>query len=126
MPQEAEARYVGQRVDSVEPGQQRAGRVEPRGIGDELTVSLDIDLVFLHCGGEDAHAQRLAENELVARFRIAVLLDLAGMHQPEHYQTVDRLDRIDAVSARDRDTGLAADRFAAREDPPDDFRRKLV
>ena len=48
------------------------------------------------------------------------------MHETDHDQSVDRLDRVDAVAAGDRDAGRCADRFAAVQDAADRLHRQLV
>ncbi|KAG0732470.1 hypothetical protein G6F23_014287 [Rhizopus arrhizus] len=126
MPQKAEARHVGDRVHAVQRGQRRARAVQARGRVDHHAVARVVQPVLLQRGRQDAHAQRLAQDQHVARPRIRVALETAGVHQAHRRQTVDRLDGIDAVAARDRNARVLADRFAAAQDVGDDAMRQHV
>ena len=48
------------------------------------------------------------------------------MHETNHDQSVDRLDRVDAVAPRDWDAGRCADRFATVQHAADRLHRQLV
>ncbi len=49
---------------------------------------------------------------------------MAWMNDPHRCQPVDRLERIDAVTAGDRNAGLGTDRLPTTQDFADDIRRE--
>ncbi len=121
---QAEAGDVGQRMHAVQRGQLGPGRVELRRRSDHPRIAGSVEALLLQRRAEDAHAQRLAQHQDVARAGVGVAAQLARVDQAEHDQAVDRLDRVDAVAAGDRDAGGAADAGAAVEDAPDGRRRQ--
>jgi hypothetical protein len=113
--QQAEARHVGESVHAGEACQLQAWSVELRRAGNQLPILRAADLLFLERRPVHTHTERLAENDLVSGPRSGVPLHEGRVDETDRHETVDRLDRIDAVSARDRNAGAAADRFAAVE-----------
>ena len=126
MAQQSEARDIGQRVNARESGQPHAGSIELRRAGDQFPILSVGDLLLLERGAVDADAERLAEDDRVARLRLRVALDAARIDQADGDQAVDRLHRIDAVAAGDGNAGSLADRFAAVEDSAHRLERQLV
>ena len=93
---------------------------------DHSGVSGGVDRILLQGRRKDADPERLAEDDAIADAGIGIAFDQLRMDQSEGDQAVDRLDRIDAVAAGNRDPGGAADRFAAGEDARDDLCRQHV
>src|SRR5205085_10202309 len=82
-------------------------------------------LAFLQRSAHDADAERLAENQYIARPRAVIAFDAVGMNQSEGDETINGLERIDRMSARDRDVRLSANRLSAGDDALYRFDRDL-
>ena len=119
VPCQTKAGDVGERMDAVERGQLRPGRVQLGRGREHPLIGRVVELPLLERCRHHANAQRLAQHQHIAGAGIRVALHPGGMHQSQRHQAIDRLDRIDRVSARDRDARLATDRRAAFEDPAD-------
>ncbi len=74
---------------------------------------------LLQCGAEEADAQRLAKDQLVAGPGAGVPFEVVRVDQTDGDETLDRLDRVDRVPSGNRDPRLAANRFAALENALD-------
>ena len=74
----------------------------------------------------NADAERLAEDERIARPRADVALQMLRIDGSNRDQAVDRLERIDRVPACNRNAGLGADRFASLEYPADSLHRQPI
>src|SRR3954453_14723338 len=114
VPDQAEARYVGDRVDCVHGRKSDARRVEPgRGI-DELTVCCAAQLTLLERGAHDADPQGLPEYHYVTGARTVITRHAIGVHEPKCNETIDRFRRVDGMSTGDRDPGRIAHGLSTR------------
>src|SRR2546427_3684377 len=59
-----------------------------------------VQQVLLECGRQNAHAQRLAQDQHVAGPGVGIALHLAGVDDADADQAVDGLDRVDRKSTR--------------------------
>ena len=126
MTQQSETSDVGHRVHAGEPRQLNAGRIELRGGGNQLAVLRVSHRLLLDRGAVDTHAQRLPQDDLVTRLRVGIALDVPRIDEADGNQPVDGFDRIDAVTAGDRNPGALADGFPTFENSPDRVDRQLV
>src|SRR5574343_19318 len=116
---QGEAGHVGERMHAWQGRQRRAGGVQTGGGVDHLRVAFGGQCVLLQGGRQHAHAQRLAQHQHVTGLGACIALDAPGVDQAQGDQAVDGLDRVDGVTARDRDAGGLADAGAAFEDAAD-------
>ncbi len=113
-------------MDGLELAETRPGRVELGGGRDHRLVAGRVELALLQCRADDAHAERLAEDQLVARPRAGVAFQVPRIDQADGHQSIYRFDGIDGVAAGDRNAGTRAHRLAAFEDLADHVERNLV
>ena len=123
---QTKTRHVGDRVHAGQLGQQRAGRVQLGGVGDHFAVARIVEFELLERSRINAHAQRLAQHQHVAGLGFGVAAHAVGVDQTHGDQTVDGLDRIDGVAARNRNAGCAAHVLPAAHDGTDHVERQLV
>ena len=97
-----------------------------RGRIHHLPITFRIKFAFFQGGTQDAHAQRLAENQHITRLRRVIALDVVRMRHPHADQTVDRLGRINGMTARDRNACRFAYRCAAGKNVAYGFQRQLA
>ena len=124
--QQAETGDVGQRMHAGQAREFGAGAVELGRRLDHGGVALSVEFALLQRRRQDAHAQRLAEDQHVARLRRGVALEVLDLDDADAHQAVDGLDRIDGMPAREWNAGLAAHRLAAFQDLRDHFVRQHV
>src|SRR5690349_24647408 len=113
MAKQAESGDVGHRVDGIGRAEIDSRRVEFRRAVDQVAIGGWRQRILSQRGSVDAHAQRLAQDERIARPRAAVALDAVRMSAADDGETVDWLDRVDRMSAGHWNAGFFADRFAA-------------
>src|SRR5690606_41761631 len=106
--------------------QAKASGVRPGGAVDHRPVARRRQPLLLEGRRKDTYAQRLAEDEAVARSGAGVALEASRIDQADRNQAVDRLDRVDGVSASNRDAGGGAYRLPAFEDAPDGLGRQPI
>ena len=82
VPKQAKAGDVGQGVHGVAARQRDAGPVELRRARRSCGVAGGVELIFLERRAEDAHAQRLAEDQRVARPAPALRCKRCGWTRP--------------------------------------------
>ena len=121
MSEKTETRHIRERMDPCHVGERQARRIELRRGFDELCIRLVAQFALLERGAHDADAERLAEDQHVARFRAAVALHPGGMNEAERHEPVDRLQRVDGVATRDRYAGRIANRASTGNDALDHF-----
>ena len=107
--QQAKAGDIRQGVHARQLGQIGARAVQLRGGADHGGVAGGIEQFFFERGRQNAHAQRFAQNQHVARLGIGVALELPGIHDTNGHQPVNGFDRVDRMPARQRDARSAAD-----------------
>jgi len=116
MAEQAETGHVGDRVHPVDAGQLLPEPVELGGGGDHCPVTGIVELALFQRRAAHADAERLGQDEQVARLCTGVAQHAAGMDEAERHQPVDRFGAVDGVPAGDRDAGFGADGGAARDD----------
>src|SRR6185312_9736951 len=126
MTEQPKTRHVRHSVYARDCGQLRARAIQARrGINQRL-ITLGGESLLPEGGGEYADAERLAEHQGISRMCLAVAFHAMRMHHPDGCQTVDRLDRVDAVPACNRNAGLRADDLATAEDLADRRERQRL
>jgi hypothetical protein len=126
MAEQPEARDIGQRVHAGLVTERDAGSIQLRRAGDHRRIPGSIELLLLQRGAIHTDAERLAEHQCVAGLRTSVAFQVAWIDEADGDQPVDRLDRIDRVTAGDRDAGARTHRLAAFENLADRVHRQLV
>ena len=99
-------------MDALHAAERDARRVEPCRAGEQRAVMGVIEPALFERRAVNADAERLAEDERIARPRADVALQMLRIDGSNRDQAVDRLERIDRVPACNRNAGLGADRFA--------------
>src|SRR6202030_2514645 len=84
------------------------------------------ELSPLSGGGENSVADRLGENELVARSRSGVCEEKIGMRTASHRETVFELGVHHGVSPDDERSGLVNLVLASRQDSAQDIEREVI
>src|SRR5580704_17835621 len=126
MAEQTESRDVGHRVYSARTRKRLPRQIELRGQLDHRTIAALLQEPFLKCRRKDSNAERLAEDNDVARMRTAVALDEERIDDARDREAIDRFHRIDAVATGHGNTGLPANRLAAPQNVPDRLLRQYV
>src|ERR1700733_9140713 len=103
-----------------------ADLVEQRGRGNHLRVAALAERVLLDGRGVDADADRLGENESIARFRAGIAPDLLRRAGADNGKPIDRLRAVDRVPACNRDAGARAGGGATLQNFTNDLRCNLT
>ena len=116
MTRQAKTGHIGDGVHTVQRGQIGAGCVELGSHRNHAGVALGAEFFLLERRRQDAHPQRLAQDQPVAYAGIGIALDALGVHQAQGHQAIDGLHRIDGVAAGNGDARRLADRGTASQD----------
>ena len=108
MPDQAKARDVGAAVKLESLGQANRGLVKGAHRVEHRAGVILFDKLALNGRGDDARADRLGQQQDIARACAAVGEHTVEWHKAAHGQAVLGLVVVDGVAARDRATGLDA------------------
>ena len=123
---QAKTCHIGQGMHARVFGQGNAWAVELCGQADHVLVARNAQRFFFERGRQNAHAQRLAQHQHIAHLGAVVALDLGGVNQAHHHQAVNRLHRVNGVSASNRNACGVTHILAALQDAPDGVNRQHV
>ena len=126
MPGQSETGHIGQGVHAVQRRQLGPRRIELGGHRKHAGVAGFVQLFLFERSRQNAHAQRLAQNQPVAHAGIGIALDALGVHQPQSDQPVNGLHRIDGVATGNRDAGRLAHGRTPSQDLADGFQREHI
>src|SRR3990170_5020204 len=112
MPQQTEPGHIRHRMHLFDRRQRMADRIQARGGLDQRGVDRSREWVaeFAALQGrtDDAYAEPLAQDQYIARLGARITQHAIRVHEPNRNQSVDRLGRIDRVTAGDWNASLAA------------------
>ncbi|EKE17651.1 MAG: hypothetical protein ACD_10C00337G0003 [uncultured bacterium] len=123
MAEQAETRHIGHRMHAVQTGQHRTRRIQLRRAGDHGLVIAGVQLLLFERGAINADTECLAENQFVARPGGRVAFEMCRVDQPDGNQAINRLDRIDSMTAGNWNPCGPANRCTASKNLADGFKR---